>query len=84
VALELLERAGDFVSDDIWHRVVQLVTNNGPMQEYAVTNVVEALKRGAAHEVNHHPVMRMQSLGICACSKPCSTSCCASYGLGDF
>jgi hypothetical protein len=32
VALELLERAGDNVSDDIWHRVVQLVTNNENMQ----------------------------------------------------
>jgi hypothetical protein len=32
IALELLERAGDNVSDDIWHRVVQLVTNNENMQ----------------------------------------------------
>ncbi|GFR46483.1 hypothetical protein Agub_g8060 [Astrephomene gubernaculifera] len=51
VVLQLLERSGDFVSDEIWHRAVQLVTNNpGPMQEYAARNVAEALKRGAAHE----------------------------------
>jgi AP-2 complex subunit alpha len=32
VALSLLERAGDFCSEDIWHRVVQLVTNTEGMQ----------------------------------------------------
>lgn len=51
VAMQLLEKAGDFVSEDIWHRVVQLVTNNASMQQYAARNVVEVLKRGAAHEV---------------------------------
>lgn len=50
VVLALLERAGEHVSDDIWHRVVQLLTNNETMQEYAAKNVVEVLKRGAAHE----------------------------------
>lgn len=50
VALALLERAGDFCSDDIWHRVVQLVTNNEGMQEYAAGQMVDVLKRGAAHE----------------------------------
>ncbi|KAG2452624.1 hypothetical protein HYH02_002861 [Chlamydomonas schloesseri] len=50
VVLQLLERSGDFVSDEIWHRAVQLVTNNPSMQEYAARNVAEALKRGAAHE----------------------------------
>ena len=50
VALALLERAGDFCSDDIWHRVVQLVTNNDNMQAYAARSVVDVLGRGAAHE----------------------------------
>ncbi|PNW74645.1 hypothetical protein CHLRE_12g488850v5 [Chlamydomonas reinhardtii] len=50
VVLQLLERSGDFVSDEIWHRAVQLVTNNPSMQEYAARNVAESLKRGAAHE----------------------------------
>jgi len=50
VALELLEKAGDYVSEDVWHRVVQLVTNNPAMQEYAARNVVEVLRRGATHE----------------------------------
>jgi len=51
VVLRLLEKAGDFVSDDIWHRVVQLVTNQPTMQEYAARNIVESLRRGASDEV---------------------------------
>ncbi|GLC68315.1 hypothetical protein PLESTF_000678300 [Pleodorina starrii] len=50
VVLQLLERSGDFVSDEIWHRAVQMVTNNPAMQEYAARHVAEALKRGTPHE----------------------------------
>lgn len=50
VVLALLERAGDFCSEDIWHRVVQLITNNEGSQAYAAAQVVEVLKRGASHE----------------------------------
>lgn len=39
VALSLLERAGDFCGEDIWHRMVQLVTNSAPMQAYAAERV---------------------------------------------
>lgn len=48
--LELLERAGEFVGDDIWHRLVQLVTNNSNMQQYAAQHVFEVLRRGTGHE----------------------------------
>lgn len=50
MALALLERAGDFCGEDIWHRVVQLVTNNASMQAYAAGQVVDVLRRGANHE----------------------------------
>jgi hypothetical protein len=50
VVLALLERAGDFCGEDIWHRVVQLVTNNEQSQAYAAGRVVEVLRRGASHE----------------------------------
>jgi hypothetical protein len=50
VVLALLERAGDFCSDDIWQRVVQLITNNEGSQVYAAGQVVEVLHRGAGHE----------------------------------
>ncbi len=52
VALELLEKAGDYVSEEVWHRVVQLVTNNPAMQQYAALNVAQVLKRGSRHEVS--------------------------------
>jgi AP-2 complex subunit alpha len=50
VVLALLERAGDFCSSDVWHRVVQLVTNNEGSQSYAAEQVMEVLQRGASHE----------------------------------
>ncbi|RWW31566.1 hypothetical protein BHE74_00043703, partial [Ensete ventricosum] len=33
VILQLIDKAGDFVSDDIWYRVVQFVTNNEDLQK---------------------------------------------------
>lgn len=32
VILQLIDKAGDFVSDDIWYRVIQFVTNNEDLQ----------------------------------------------------
>eukprot|EP00210_Caulerpa_lentillifera_P000422 g410.t1 len=49
-AMSLIERAGEHVSEDIWHRVIQLVTNNDDMKQYAANKVIEALQRGGAHE----------------------------------
>lgn len=48
--IDLIERAGEYVSEDIWHRVIQLVTNNDDMKQYAANKVIEALKRGGAYE----------------------------------
>eukprot|EP00891_Asterochloris_glomerata_P007006 jgi/Astpho2/7006/fgenesh1_pm.00107_%23_19_t len=50
VMLTLIERAGDMATKDIWHSVVQLITNNDELHGYAAQKVVEALQRGAAHE----------------------------------
>ncbi len=33
--LQLISVAGDHMSDDIWHRVVRIVTNNEELQGYA-------------------------------------------------
>lgn len=35
IILQLIAIAGDYVSDDIWFRVVQIVTNHEDIQEYA-------------------------------------------------
>ncbi|XP_047330023.1 AP-2 complex subunit alpha-1-like isoform X2 [Impatiens glandulifera] len=50
VILQLIDKAGDFVSDDIWFRVVQFVTNNEDLQPYAAVKVKEYLDKPAIHE----------------------------------
>ncbi|KAG8371211.1 hypothetical protein BUALT_Bualt13G0063700 [Buddleja alternifolia] len=50
VILQLIDKAGDFVSDDIWFRVVQFVTNNEDLQPYAALKAREYLDRPAIHE----------------------------------
>ncbi|GMI74329.1 hypothetical protein like AT5G22780 [Hibiscus trionum] len=50
VILQLIEKAGDFISDDIWFRVVQFVTNNDDLQPYAAAKAKEYLDKPAVHE----------------------------------
>ncbi|CAI5989054.1 unnamed protein product, partial [Closterium sp. NIES-64] len=50
VILCLMERAGDFVSEDVWYRVVQIVTNNDDLQPYAVSRVLKLMRKPAVHE----------------------------------
>ncbi|CAM8967179.1 unnamed protein product [Rhodiola kirilowii] len=50
VILQLIDKAGDFVSDDIWFRVVQYVTNNEDLQPYAALKAREYLDKPAVHE----------------------------------
>ncbi|CAI0452668.1 unnamed protein product [Linum tenue] len=50
VILQLIDKAGDFVSDDIWFRVVQFVTNNEDLQSYAAAKAREYLNKPAIHE----------------------------------
>ncbi|GAB4824774.1 hypothetical protein Ancab_007640 [Ancistrocladus abbreviatus] len=50
VILQLIDKAGDFVSDDIWFRVVQFVTNNEDLQAYAAVKAKEYLDKLAIHE----------------------------------
>ncbi|KAJ3325522.1 hypothetical protein HDU76_013151 [Blyttiomyces sp. JEL0837] len=50
VILQLITIAGDHVLDEIWYRVVQIVTNNEDLQLYAVTTLLNALKSPTCHE----------------------------------
>ncbi|KAE8697032.1 AP-2 complex subunit alpha-2 [Hibiscus syriacus] len=50
VILQLIEKAGDFISDDIWFCVVQFVTNNDDLQTYAAAKAKEYLDKPAVHE----------------------------------
>ncbi|BHF63758.1 AP-2 complex subunit alpha-2 [Sparganum proliferum] len=48
--LMLIRVAGDYVSDEVWHRVVQIVVNREDVQGYAAKTVFEALMAPACHE----------------------------------
>jgi len=47
--LQLIATAGDFVSDDIWHKVVRVVTDNEDLHEYAVETVMAFVKNPRCH-----------------------------------
>lgn len=48
--LKLIAHSGDHVSDDIWHRAVQIITNNAPLQRYAAMRMFRAVEASTAHE----------------------------------
>ncbi|KAL1996338.1 hypothetical protein VTN49DRAFT_103 [Thermomyces lanuginosus] len=48
-ALKLLAVAGDHVSDEVWQRVIQIVTNNEQLQAYAAGKLLKLLK-GDCHD----------------------------------
>eukprot|EP00118_Oscarella_pearsei_P024968 m.307223 g.307223 ORF g.307223 m.307223 type:complete len:956 (+) comp42034_c0_seq1:137-3004(+) len=48
--LNLIRMAGDFVSEEVWYRVVQIVINRDDVQGYAAKTVFEALQAPACHE----------------------------------
>ena len=48
--LELLSAAGDHVGEEVWYRVVQIVTNTEDLQAYAAKVVFEYLKSPSSHE----------------------------------
>ncbi|KAE8233366.1 hypothetical protein CF326_g1591 [Tilletia indica] len=48
--LQLISSAGDHVGEEVWFRVIQIVTNTEDVQEYTVTKLLEHLKSPACHE----------------------------------
>ena len=50
ISLRLIAMAGDHVSDEVWQRVIQIVTNNEELQVYAATNILDYLKAEQCHE----------------------------------
>ncbi|KAL8614372.1 AP-2 complex subunit alpha-2 [Nucella lapillus] len=50
VILNLIRIAGDYVSEEVWYRVIQIVINRDDVQGYAAKTVFEALKAPACHE----------------------------------
>lgn len=97
VVLALLERAGDFCSADVWHRMVQLVTNNEGSQSYAAEQVMEVLQRGASHEAlvclaayvlgEYGKLVRVSCTGLVGVwwwhASTCRTTCCPAMSVAD-
>ena len=50
ISLRLLAMAGDHVSDEVWQRVVQIVTNNEPLQTYAAQTILDYIKSDSCHD----------------------------------
>ncbi|KAK3683931.1 adaptin N terminal region-domain-containing protein [Podospora appendiculata] len=50
ISLRLIAMAGDHVSDEVWQRVIQIVTNNEELQVYAAQNILQYLKQDHCHE----------------------------------
>ncbi|XP_030773497.1 AP-2 complex subunit alpha-2 isoform X1 [Rhinopithecus roxellana] len=48
--LNLIRIAGDYVSEEVWYRVIQIVINRDDVQGYAAKTVFEALQAPACHE----------------------------------
>ncbi|KAI9799591.1 MAG: hypothetical protein M1833_003906 [Piccolia ochrophora] len=50
ISLRLIAMAGDHVSDEVWQRVIQIVTNNEELQVYAAQNTLQYIKADHCHE----------------------------------
>lgn len=50
VAFQLVSIADNFVSEDVWHRIVQIVTNNEQLQQYAAQEVYNLILEPPVHE----------------------------------
>ena len=50
ISLKLISMAGDHVSDEVWQRVIQIVTNNEELQVYAAQNILQHVKATQCHE----------------------------------
>ncbi|XP_052065520.1 AP-2 complex subunit alpha-2-like isoform X1 [Mytilus californianus] len=50
VILNLIRISGDYVSEEVWYRVIQIVINRDDVQGYAAKTVFEALQAPACHE----------------------------------
>jgi len=51
ISLRLISMAGDHVSDEVWQRVIQIITNNEELQVYAASNILEYLRADHCHEM---------------------------------
>ena len=51
ISMRLIAMAGDHVSDEVWQRIIQIVTNNEELQVYAAQNILRYVKAEQCHEM---------------------------------
>jgi AP-2 complex subunit alpha len=49
--VQVIMVAGDHVSEDVWHRIVRIVTNNPDLHEYAAEKMMGIVQSKFAHEI---------------------------------
>ncbi|UJO19791.1 AP-2 complex subunit alpha [Fulvia fulva] len=50
ISMRLIAMAGDHVSDEVWQRIIQIVTNNDELQVYAAQNILQYCRADHCHE----------------------------------
>lgn len=50
ITLKLLAIAGDYVADEVWQRIIQIVANNEALQEHAARSVMSYMRAPTCHE----------------------------------
>jgi AP-2 complex subunit alpha len=50
ISTRLIAMAGDHVSDEVWQRIIQIVTNNDELQVYAAQNILKYCQGDHCHE----------------------------------
>ncbi|KAF2767165.1 Adaptor protein complex AP-2 alpha subunit [Teratosphaeria nubilosa] len=50
ISMRLIAMAGDHVSDEVWQRIIQIVTNNEELQVYAAQNILKYCQGDHCHE----------------------------------
>lgn len=50
ISMRLIAMAGDHVSDEVWQRIIQIVTNNDELQVYAAQMALQYCKADHCHE----------------------------------
>ncbi|KAK4541177.1 hypothetical protein LTR36_008251 [Oleoguttula mirabilis] len=50
ISMRLIAMAGDHVSDEVWQRIIQIVTNNDELQVYAAQNILKYCQADHCHE----------------------------------
>jgi AP-2 complex subunit alpha len=69
--IKVIMIAGDFVTEDVWHRIVHIVTNHPELHEYAAERLCEIVKSKFAHETSVAlGAYILGEFGVNICEKP--------------